>query len=394
MPAPSDRSRWWVLAILFVCRAALGLQFQTAGSAGDALSAEFGFSHAQVGALIGMFMLPGVLVALPSGYAGRFLSDRVLVGAGLLALGAGGFVSSAAQGFGWLAAGRVACGIGFVLSTLYFTKMVADWFAGKELATAMAVLVMSWPFGIAVGQLAFPSLAAAHGWRATFELAAGYCIAAAVLVLLAYRPPARHAEPPRDTARGLPRNELALTLIASIVWALFNAGYVVYLSFAPQLLVSTGYAAGPASAIVSVTSWILIFSGALWAQIADRMGRRDLVLYACMSVAVGSLALLQHGPLATLLCSVLGFMGFAPAGIIMALIEESMSAHRRAFGMGVFLTTYFAIVTLAPALAGWIYDRSGDAYHAILFAGLLLAATALANFLFRRVRRRLPALAA
>ena len=111
-----------------------------------------------------------------------------------------------------------------------------------------------------------------------FDASAAYCVAAAVLVLLVYRPPAQHAELPLDTPLGLPRNELALTLIASLVWALFNGSYVVYLSFAPQLLVSTGYAPVPASAVVSITSWTLIFSGALWGYIADRTRKRDQVL--------------------------------------------------------------------------------------------------------------------
>jgi len=46
------------------------------------------------------------------------------------------------------------------VSTLYFTKMTADWFSGRELATAMSVMVVSWPFGIAMGQIG-------HGWLAT-----------------------------------------------------------------------------------------------------------------------------------------------------------------------------------------------------------------------------------
>jgi hypothetical protein len=36
-----------------------------------------------------------------------------------------------------LAIARTLCGVGFVFGTIYLTKMLADWFAGKELATAM-----------------------------------------------------------------------------------------------------------------------------------------------------------------------------------------------------------------------------------------------------------------
>ena len=96
-----------------------------------------------------------------------------------------------ADGFAVLAAGRLLCGAGFVLCSIYFTKMVADWFAGRELATAMAVLVMSWPFGIAMGQVGHGWLEATQGWRAPFVVASLYCLAGAIAVLVAYRPPRR-----------------------------------------------------------------------------------------------------------------------------------------------------------------------------------------------------------
>src|SRR5438445_330409 len=80
-------------------------------------------------------------------------------------------------------------GVGFVVSTLYFTKMVADWFAGHQLATAMAILVMSWPFGIAMGQVGHGWLAETHGWRAPFAASSVYCLVAAILIFVLYRPP-------------------------------------------------------------------------------------------------------------------------------------------------------------------------------------------------------------
>src|SRR5439155_18257285 len=48
---------------------------------------------------------------------------------------------------GWQMAGRLASGAGGVLLTVQLTKMGTDWFAGKEIATAMAIFVNSWPAG-------------------------------------------------------------------------------------------------------------------------------------------------------------------------------------------------------------------------------------------------------
>src|SRR5262249_56026207 len=122
---------------------------------------------------------------------------------GVVAVGLGGALAALADGFAMLAVGRLLCGAGFVLGTIYFTKMTADWFAGRELATAMAILVMSWPFGIAMGQVGHGWLAAAHGWRAPFAMASLYCLAAALAILVVYRSP-----PSGGTARPAPSSPL------------------------------------------------------------------------------------------------------------------------------------------------------------------------------------------
>src|SRR5258708_5466603 len=160
--------RWGMLALLFTARVGLGFNFQTLGSVADPLVRDLHLSFAEIGTLIGLFNAPGLLLSIPAGLAGRRVSDRVLVAGGLVAMVMAGGLAVMADGFAMLALARLLAGAGFVVSTLYFTKMAADWFAGRELATAMAVLVMSWPFGIALGQVGHGWLAQTQGWRAPF----------------------------------------------------------------------------------------------------------------------------------------------------------------------------------------------------------------------------------
>lgn len=380
-----SRSRWSMLALLFACRTGLGFQFQTLGSVSDSLVAGFGFSYAQIGTLIGLFMLPGLVLALPAGYLGRKLADRVLVSLALLWLAAGGMVAALAQGFGWLAVGRLACGVGFVFSTIYMTKMTADWFAGKELATAMGILVMSWPLGIALGQIGQVWIDLHFDWRAVFAVAALYCALGAVAMFLGYRPPPTLAPPPTG-AIGLPRGELTLTLLAASCWGLYNAGYIVFLSFAPRVLVDGGHGPVQAAAIISLASWVMIFSGAIGGRIADRSGRGALMFYLCCGVGVAALLLLRQTAWAVPLSLVFGLAGGAPAGVIMALTGEAMAPQRRAFGMGVFFSTYFVLLSLGPPLAGGLYDARSEPFVPIQFAVVLFVGAALAFWLFRRLK--------
>ena len=185
----------------------------------------------------------------------------------------------------------------------------------------------------------------------------------------------------------LSRREIFLTVIASLVWALFNAGYVVYLSFAPRVLVGGGYDMVPALGVISLASWVLIFSGAVCGQIADRSGKSDMVIYVCMAAAILALIILPVMPLAVPSSLLFGLIGVAPAGVILALAAQAMKPENRAIGMGLFFSLYFLIQAPAPAIAGWLYDQTANAYWPILFAIGLFFCTALANLAFRLAQK-------
>ncbi len=76
----------------------------------------------------------------------------------------------------------------------------------------------------------------------------------------------------------------------------------------------------------------------------------------------------------------------APAGVIIALSGQAVAPERRAFGMGVFYTIYYAIMTAAPPTAGWIFDRTGGARGAILFGACLFALVLPAAMLIRKLK--------
>jgi hypothetical protein len=72
-------------------------------------------SLAEIGTLIGLFMVPGLVLSIPAGTVGRYLSDRTVIAAGLFLLALGGSVAAVSNGFAsaspwgrWRTAGRPA----------------------------------------------------------------------------------------------------------------------------------------------------------------------------------------------------------------------------------------------------------------------------------------------
>lgn len=387
MDQTEARKRWAMLALLFATRVGLGFQFQAMGSVSDHVAARLNLSAAETGTLIGLFLIPGLVLSIPAGFAGRYSPDRVLVALGLACLTLGSALAAVGTGFAMLAAGRLLCGVGFVFCSIYFTKMVADWFAGRELATAMAILVMSWPFGIAMGQVGHAWLATAWGWQAAFIAASLYCLAGTIAMLVAYRPPRGAMTATAMASIRLSSREWTLTLIAAVTWATFNAGYVIYLSFAPRVLVAGGLDGFEAASVISLASWVMIFSGTLCGWIADRTGRSDVIFYFCLCCAMASLALLPQVEWAIPVSLLFGLLGVAPAGIVMALTGAAMAPRNRAFGMGVFLSIFFLVTGPAPAVAGWLFDRTADPFMPILLAIAMFGLTVVTYAAFRVAQR-------
>src|SRR5690348_10439334 len=143
--------RWVILGVLFLARTAMGFQFQCIASTASFLIERFGIGYAEIGTLIGLYMIPGVVIALPGGMLGKRFGDRRVCAVGLVLMIIGGLVIGASDTYASAALGRLLSGIGAVLFNLVLAKMVTDWFAGREIVTAMGVILASWSFGIALG---------------------------------------------------------------------------------------------------------------------------------------------------------------------------------------------------------------------------------------------------
>jgi len=380
------KSRWSILIVLFFARTGLGFQFQALGSVSEQLIDEFAINYRQLGTLIGMFTLAGVFLSIPVGMALKLTTERVLSSTGLLFLACGGFVAAASNSYDFVAIGRLLCGVGFVLSTVYLTKMITDWFVGKELATALGILMMSWPLGIALAQVTQPLIAESFGWSSAFIVSGIYCLFGCIAISVMYRPPTSKGAAQSSVINRLSSVELKLTLIAALVWAAFNAGYIVYLSFAQTMLLNNGLPTLHAAAIASLPSWIMIFATIVAGQLADRTGKHDIILYTGMLAAAIAMVLVTVSGAALAAVLIFGLIGAAPAGVIMSLTAESMPAGARAFGMGLFFTVYFILVTPAPVIAGYLYDKTGKASAPLFFAALLFLVAALSNVCFRKVQ--------
>ena len=86
----------------------------------------------------------------------------------LLLMLLGGIAMAFSDSWSGQIVGRLVAGAGGVLLNVQMTKMVTDWFAGKEIATAMAIFVNSWPAGVAISLLTLPWIGTTYGASAAY----------------------------------------------------------------------------------------------------------------------------------------------------------------------------------------------------------------------------------
>ncbi len=378
-----------MLAILFAVRLTMAFQFQSVAAVAPLLGTRFGVSLADIGILIGLYFTPGVALALPGGAIGKRFGDKRTVLAALLLMLGGGLAMAASESWNVQMAGRLVAGGGGVLLNVQMTKMVADWFAGKEIATAMAIFVNSWPAGIAVSLLTLPPVGTAYGVSAV-HLAVAALIAAGFIVLaIAYRAPENLAADAAASAR-LDRSVAIAVIAAGLIWGLYNAGFAMIFSFGPSMLVERGWSVPAAASIISIVLWLAVVSVPLGGVVADRTGRPELVLVTgCIVFAMLMIALPRTDAVIPMVVA-LGLVCGQPAGSIMSLPARALRPETRPIGMGIFYTVYYATMMLGPVIAGACAKWTGSTAAAFDFGAAMLLACPALLWGFNRIPARHP----
>ena len=382
-------NRWVFLGLLTLIRTAMGVQFQSVGTAGPLMRADLGLDYAALGAIAGSYLGLGAFLALPAGWLSARFGDRriLLAGLGLMVLGGVGL--GLAQSFPVALGFRLLSGGGAVMLNIVVSKLVMDQFPDAALGTAMGVLLCAWPLGIGLGSIVLPYPVEALGWRGVMLGTAAACagflaMAAAVVPHVApsgQRPP---------IGLGMRPLVIAAVVVAGMVWMLANAGYIILLGFAPTYFVEHGMSLATAGWVLGLASFGTIPVSPLGGWLAQRLGRPMLITSVCFVVVAPFFLLVPHsahpGPLLFLLGVIFGL----PSGLIVALPARVLRADQRAVGMGLFYSVFYAGLGVFSPIAGWVRDVTAvDTAPFIVAAGLtLLTVGAIGVFLAlsRRVR--------
>ena len=384
-------NRWAVLALLFLVRCTMGIQFQSVPALAPAFIDNFALSLADLGTLIGLYYAPASRSHSPVVPSAAATAKRTLSSLASPSWQSGLIMASATTFPGQIS-GRVIAGVGGILMNVLMSKMVTDWFAGREIATAMGIFVNSWPVGIAIGLVLLPPIARAEGLAVTLMCVSAVIAVAVPAVATMYAPPpsvAPVSTPASASLSGWPQGAaLVGILIAGLIWGCYNAALAMIFGFGPQMLSERGMSMIEASATTSIVMWLVALSVPLGGYLADRTGHPQRVMVLgfigfAMALFVAARATSPYQPFVAL-----GLISGLSAGAIMSLPSRILLPATRAIGMGLFFTVFYALQLLAPIIGGRIAKASGSAAAAFDFGAALLVICGAALAAFQIVARR------
>jgi len=391
----------------------MGLHLQTVAAVAPFLIADLGLSYGEIGVLIGSFLLPGVFLALPGGLISRRIGDKatLLAALGLLAVGTGLLATSAS--FGTALVARLLSGAGGTLLTMQVAKIATDWFTGRELSTAIGLLLGTFPFGAALAMATLGGVAAASSWRTAVVLIAASAVPIFLVVAFLLRdlPRATAATDLAPDRRGsiggivnspvIPKRsegshtdplragriraafdhasfnqaELGAIVLVGAAFALVNAALVVFSSFMPTLLIGRGYSETDAGVLASWTSWTLIPAVVVAGVLLDRVRRlMSWLLLSALATAATCFLLPLVDPSRVPIWAWIVLFGIVSAPVTvgtMALPGQVLRPENRSLGFGLYFTMNYIGFSLLPPVGGYLLDLTGDRASPIWFSGVL-----------------------
>lgn len=288
-----------------------------------------------------------------------------------------------ASTFSGLVAGRVMAGIGGVVVNVLMTKMVIDWFAGRNLAAAMAIFISSWPMGIGLALVTLPRVADQGGLDLAWACVALVIAMALVAFWTKYKTPEGAVAHGRIAVVELPWVPLSL---AALVWGFYNAALAMVFGFGPIILVNSGLSVAGASTATSLFMFAIVIAAPLGGWVADSLNRRDALILFTLVAAILVLPLMLYLSASTawIVFSLAGFLiGLSP-GAIVSMTSQILPANARAFGTGIYYSIYYVVMLVSPPMAGALADHMGNVNITLILAAGMMSICILALLAFRK----------
>jgi MFS family permease len=383
--------RWVILGIVYLSILAFTLIFQSIPPILPFILSELHLTYAQSGLLMSLFAFPGIFVSL----LGGFLADRYgmrLLGTGCFLLMIGGtLLVGLGEDLPVLGLGRIIAGIGGLTLSVFLPKLLSQWFKEKELGLAMGIFNTGVPLGSVICFGLFGKMGSLWGWRVPVLLTGIYLLVTSILFLSFYRlPPSQEMgeDKPLSILKSLREMGYPIWLVG-FSWLWFNAAFVSFATFAPNLFLQKNYTIEQSGLLIGIPLLGSLLFSAPIGYLVDRFKHQELFI-GMGAIALAILALFFNFSSSFLFLVILMgiFSAMIPAPIY-SLPPEMLKTENVGLGFGVISTCSSIGLFVAPYLVGKAKDLTGSYGWSFILISLFSFLIMVFIFFTHRSRNRI-----
>jgi MFS family permease len=351
---------------------------------------DLGVSISTAGFIVGSYGLARLLVDLPAGFLADRVGHRRLAVIAIVLLVASSLVGWLATGVEMLIASRIGSGAAVGMLAMVGISALAATASSANRGRVMSLFHLANNTGIAAYPLLGGFVGAAAGWRPTFLITAVLAVVAgAILFALLPRIDFGHEAAGRagrnDEGRVLHGRARTSAMFATNYGIVANMIHrhgirnTILPLYAATALGLGGISIATAIALMSITGLLVATPGGM---LGDRIGRRRVIVSGLSALAIGDLAFLLTGDLATflLVSALIGFGDFFTSSQT-ALLSEIVPAAERTRALSGYRFSSDLGSMIGPILLAAVMDGVG-AQAAIVVAAVILGSAALAAHVF------------
>lgn len=353
------------MLLFFLVTVALGFVYQGFPPILTFVISSLGLSHAQAGALMGIFSLPGIIVALPGGiFATAYGAKRVILGA-LFFMTGGVFLVALASSFPLLIVGRLIAGIGGMTIFVVVPQTLSVWFSDKRLSIAISVYNSAIPVAFITAFNTFGTLAKVTHWQVPIRLTFIYC--AVVCLLFAWKYPAKPSVEPERHKPNIRENLMVLrkagspVWLLSIVWMMYHIASVSFMTFAGDHYIAQGFSVELAGFLTSLFMMSSIFLGPVLGAVISRIGKEIyFIAFGYTMLAFFIFLVPRSGMNPLILVALVGLSSVFIPTPVLTLVPRYLPSRYSGLGYGLSSTLANVGALIGPYFVGLIYDHFRD----------------------------------
>jgi benzoate transport len=413
--------QWLAVAITIGLNALDGFDVLSISFASPGIAKEWGIDRGVLGFVLSMELIGMAVGSVVLGGLADKIGRRSTVLGCLVVMAFGMIMATTAHGVSDLSIWRVLTGLGIGGMLAAINAAAAEFSNVERRKVAMALMVIGYPLGAALGGAVSSLLLKGSDWRIVFEIGAIATLIFIPLVwfflpetpaflaekrpagaleainrtLMRFGHPAADALPPlepaavkRSMADILGPDLRTTTLLATFAYFAHVITFYFILKWVPKLVVDMGYAP-------SAAGWVLVAAnvggatgGAIFGLLAGRFGLKPLTLFvlvmSTVMVTIFGHGQSSYGQLVVTIAITGMFTNSAIVGFY-SIFAHAFPTHLRATGTGFAIGIGRGGSALAPAAAGALF-ASGYGLQTValvMSVGSVLAALAVSRMRFR-----------